>query len=205
MLPKSRTVPLFVLSLLAIGACAPDREGATTAPASDALAAAHAGHGGKGIANGELTVAQKQGVAAVRAATARYHDIRKAIADGYSLQWPAGCFETADGAQAYHFVNTSLRDDGGALDLARPELLMYEAGPNGTAQLIGVDYYISGSDWRTGATAQSLLDVPLGYVPPLDAYTIHIWAWRPNVNGMFSAWNPAASCRYALPDDLLNP
>ena len=104
----------------------------------------------------------------------------------------AGCAESPDGAQAFHWLNESLVD--GKVELLKPELLMFEPQPNGSMQLIGVDYVVP---LTASATAPTLLGVPFARNEPLGVWALHIWAWRPNPSGMFAAWNPKVSCRYA--------
>lgn len=76
-------------------------------------------------------------LARVRAATARYHDVEMALADGYA---PAStCVEDAGGAGAmgYHYVNLGLV---GQLDPAQPQALLYHPAPNGRLRLVAVEY-----------------------------------------------------------------
>mgnify|MGYP000713447237 CR=1 FL=1 len=87
-----------------------------------------------------LTSEQKKGVADVTRATAGFREIQTAKGAGYTKQYPAGCAESPDGAQGFHYLNESLVDE--KVELLRPELVMYEPQPNGTLKLIGVDYVV---------------------------------------------------------------
>jgi hypothetical protein len=157
---------------------------------------AHASHAR--VTNGELTPDQKQAVADVRNATAKFHDFAwttSANGGGYSVQFPAGCAAISTGAQGVHYLNPSLVDD--QVELLRPELVMYEPGPNGQMNFVGVDYVVP---LNLSVTPPSLLGVdfaPLG--PPLNVWAVHIWAWRPNPDGMFAPWNPKVSCASFTP------
>ncbi len=178
-------------------ACSPTPDAPTAAVHSSA---AHAGHGAANrINNGELTAAQKQAVAQVRNATQRFHDIAIATAPtgqgggGYTVQFPAGCAASPDGAQGFHYLNEGLVDAN--VELLRPELVMYEPGPNGQMNLVGVDYIVP---LALSATPPTLLGVPFAPLgPPLNVWALHIWAWRPNPSGMFAMWNPKVSCEFA--------
>lgn len=139
-----------------------------------------------------LTADQKKGVADVKKATARFQDIAAAKAAGYTNQYPAGCAESPEGAQAFHFLKDSLVDD--KVDLLTPELLMYEPQSDGSMQLIGVDYVVP---FAKSATAPTLLGVPFMRNEKLGVWALHIWALRSNPSGMFAAWNPDVSCRNA--------
>lgn len=179
-------------------ACSPDPEPPT---ATVQASSAHAAHGAtsRNFNNGELTDTQIQAIAEVRNASQRFHNIAIATAStaqgggGYTEQFPAGCAASPDGAQGFHYLNPGLVDAN--VELLRPELVMYEPGPNGQMNLVGVDYIVP---LELSATPPTLLGVefaPLG--PPLNVWALHIWAWRPNPSGMFAPWNPKVSCEFA--------
>jgi hypothetical protein len=151
---------------------------------------AHAQHGRSD--DRALTAEQAKAVAQVRRATARFHDLAIAQAAGYTSQYPAGCAQSPDGAQGFHYLNPALVD--ATVELLRPELMMYEPGPDGTLHLVGVDYVVP---LTASATPPTLLGVPFMRNEPLGVWALHIWAWRPNPRGMFAAWNPKVSCAYA--------
>lgn len=176
-------------------ACTPNgtsltEERAVRQPAQVAVDASHRGHGSP--THRELSAADLRAIAEVRAATAQYHDIRKAQADGYDTQYPAGCAASPDGGQGFHWLNEDLVDE--TVELLRPELVMYEPQPGGSMRLVGVDYVVP---YVEGSTAPTLLGREFAHNVPLGVWALHIWAWAPNENGMFAAWNPAVSCEFA--------
>jgi hypothetical protein len=124
--------------------------------------------------------------------TAKFHDIAAAQAAGYNVQFPAGCASSAEGGQGFHWINNGLVDD--EINLLEPELVMYEPQPGGSMRLVGVDYVVP---YVEGSTAPTLLGRDFAHLPDLGVWAIHIWAWAPNENGMFAAWNPAVSCENA--------
>jgi hypothetical protein len=137
-----RHLLLMGAAIALTAACSPTPDAPTAAlPASSA----HAGHMVR-IDNGDLTAEQKQAIAEVRNATQRFHDIAIATAPtaqgggGYTQQFPAGCAASPDGAQGFHYLNPDLVDAN--VELLRPELVMYEPGPNGQMNLVGVDYIV---------------------------------------------------------------
>jgi len=141
-----------------------------------------------------LTPEQKQGVAQVQSATAQFQSFATAQHAGYTNQFPAGCAQSTDGAQGFHYLNDSLVDD--KVELLRPELVMYEPQADGSMQLIGVDYVVPFDAWKL-ATPPTLLGMPFMRNEPLGVWALHIWAWRSNPSGMFAMWNPQASCKDA--------
>ena len=179
-------------------ACSPAPEAPSTAVQ---LSTAHASHAGmiRVANNGDLTPAQKQAIAQVKQVTQRFHDIAIATrptaqgGGGYTVQFPVGCAASPDGAQGFHYLNPDLVDAN--VELLRPELVMYEPGPNGQMNLVGVDYIVPLS---LSATAPTLLGQPFTALgPPLNVWALHIWGWRPNPGGMFALWNAKVSCANA--------
>ena len=185
-----RRVLLLVAAISLVAACSSMDP---NTPVSTVAATAQDGHASHAATNnGDLTPEQKQAVAEVRKATTQFHDIAAAKAAGYTKQYPAGCAESPAGAQAFHYLNEGLVD--GTVELLRPELVMYEPQPNGSLQLLGVDYVVP---LTASATAPTLLGVPFARNEPLGVWALHIWSARPNPSGMFAAWNPKVSCKYA--------
>ena len=171
-----------------LAACAPSPE---STPTAVDVVTAHASHAS--VPNGELTAEQKQAIAQLRNATVKFHDFAYATSangGGYTNQYPAGCAASATGAQGVHYLNPSLVDD--KVELLKPELLMYEPGPNGQMNLVGVDYVVP---LNLSTTAPTLLGVNLSALgAPLNVWAVHIWNWRPNPLGAFAQWNPKVSC-----------
>jgi len=65
-------------------------------------------------------------LAAVRAATAKYHNVQVAVADGYLPS--EECAQSPAGAMGYHYVKPALF---GSTDLTRPTALLYVSSPSG--------------------------------------------------------------------------
>ena len=135
----------------------------------------------------------------VRDATDRFRDVSVAIAEGYVLQY--GCVSGSDeGAMGVHFVNFPLVGDP-ALDVTRPELLVYEPMPDGRMQLVAADYLVLAGTWHeSNASPPELLgqlfhlfESPNRFGLP-DFYTLHVWAWKSNPHGAFVNWHPNVSC-----------
>lgn len=157
-------------------------------------------------------------LAAVRQATAQFHDIAAAYAAGYTTE-NEPCVASPLGAMGIHAPNFALLGDP-ALDAARPELLLYAPTSNGDLKLVGVEYFravllrniVTGEvgprfDSEKWDPAQYELLTPqpelLGQGFDLDPppapgvpwhWSLHVWIWAHNPSGMFSAWNPSISC-----------
>jgi hypothetical protein len=154
-------------------------------------------------------------LAKVRRATERYQEVARARQDGYVQM------SSMEAGHGYHFVDLQsqlLAVATGALDLARPPVLLYvERG--GAWQLVGVEYVLPapppanpfpGAEWDRHEAACHYRDNR--EVPALRAAVcparhpasgaafvlwhptvvmVHVWAWLPNPRGPFAAENPA--------------
>ena len=135
----------------------------------------------------------------VRESTERFKDVAMAQAEGYALQF--GCVSGSDaGAMGLHYVNGKLVD-GGVIDATRPQIVIYEAMPNGKLKLIGADFLVIADVWnKTHSEPPQLMgqlfhlfESPNRFGLPAF-YTLHVWAWKGNPNGAFVNWHPNVSC-----------
>jgi hypothetical protein len=140
-------------------------------------------------------------LAAVRDATARFHDFAAADAAGYDLFYKC-TDETGLGAMGQHYVNFGIVGDA-VLDPGAPEAIMYEPLPGGGQRLVGVEWVVFKSAWENAGNAGTpslfgrslkLVGEPNRYgIPPF--YQLHAWIWKPNPSGTYQDWNPRVSCR----------
>jgi hypothetical protein len=158
-----------------------------------------------GIAGYAAAGGGQSSLAALREATAKYHDIAVARAEPNSVELPqvqpfgsGTCIEnlSGDGAMGIHLLLQDRVDE--KLVPTEPEALLYEKRNDGSYKLTGVEYIV--------ATAQQ----PTLYGQPFDetnlarygnpsatVWTLHVWAWKPNpdpLRGIFSPWNTRVSC-----------
>src|SRR5688572_19962777 len=137
-------------------------------------------------------------VAAIRAATARYHNIEAALADGY-VDDGFGCVADPQlGGMGIHLINEALHAEP-RTDPLRPDLLVYEPGVNGKPRLVALEYEVFQQDWfAAGNTAPpTLLGQEFEAIdfPPLPLlFGLHVWAFKDNPAGMFAAFNPRVRC-----------
>jgi hypothetical protein len=142
----------------------------------------------------------------VRRATAKFHDVDRAIAAGYSFRLPElggnTCIvQPGVGGMGVHMVNTNLLDD--KLKPTEPEVMVYDPRTkrDGTEKLrlVAVEYVIFESAW-TGSRPPKLFGRTFDYVPSPNRYdlpafyALHAWIWKRNPSGLFYAWNPRVRC-----------
>lgn len=116
----------------------------------------------------------------VRAATAKYQDVARAVADGYVDA------KIVMQAMGHHYLNASLLDD--RFEPERPEILVY-APEGGRLRLVAVEYAVPLD--RAAAP-------PEGFTGTRDVWdrnaryglwTLHAWVWLDNAAGVFTAQN----------------
>ena len=135
----------------------------------------------------------------VRDSTERFKDVAAAEREGYTLQF--GCVSGDDaGAMGLHYVNSDLVSSG-ILDATRPQIVIYEATPDGGRRLIGADYLLMADAWNANHSGPPelmgqffhLFTSPNRFGLPAF-YTLHVWAWKANPKGAFVNWHPKVSC-----------
>lgn len=132
----------------------------------------------------------------LRRATAAFHNLDIAVAAGWNVEL-TGCLESAEGGMGIHYANLDLIADGGAIDPARPEALMYEPGRAGRLRLVGVEYLILEEDLPRTAPAPELFGHHFHFNEAFEVWALHVWIWRHNTEGLFADWNPAVSCEFS--------
>lgn len=155
-------------------------------------------HGDDPLQEADLSPQDRQQLAALRAATAPYHDFDAATAAGLWDTPITGCLATAAGGMGYHYAKL---DNFGTLDATRPQALLFEPERDGSMRLVGVEFIVP--DGGAPGVADSAPPPPLfgqsfDYVPAFDVWGLHAWVWRYNPAGLFAAWNPQVSCEYGV-------
>jgi hypothetical protein len=129
----------------------------------------------------------------VRAANNRFKDVSAAVAEGYA---PIPCASGVDGgAMGVHYVNAKyLKDE--AVDIKRPQAVMYEPAPDGKMALVAVEYITFKGPAALEGQLFNFTGAPNRY--GLDPfYELHVWAWKANPRGAFADMNPDVTCAHA--------
>jgi len=139
-------------------------------------------------ASRNLSVVTQQELARVRAATAKYHNVARAEANGYAN---LNFFEPGEG---FHWEKGSLVD--GAVDLEQPEDLIYANVPNENgSKLVAVEYLVPFD------CDGPVPDAPQGFTGDADEWEsenedgfcfwkLTVWIWMHNPDGVFASSNP---------------
>ncbi|UCH66502.1 MAG: hypothetical protein JSW63_05070 [Ignavibacterium sp.] len=120
-------------------------------------------------------------LARVRRATAKYHRIEIAIADGYAD------INVVVQGMGYHYMKVENVD--GVFDLEKPEILVYTKNPrNGKMRLVAVEYAVPNTEpMPEGFTGND--DVWVNN-SDFELWLLHAWVWYHNPDGIFNPTNP---------------
>ena len=179
-LPLSTAAPLGALLLIGSTACG---DASPVDPGADALAPAMARHAAR--------VETNQGLAALRAATAAYHRLEAAEADGFEALTPCLSNESGPGAMGYHYGNVEMIDE--KLSVDAPELLVYAPHRDGGLRLVAVEWLIP-TALVDSSDPPELLGHHFHEIAGTPFWGLHAWVWFHNPDGMFADFNPRVSC-----------
>jgi hypothetical protein len=168
-----------------------------------ATLAAAAVAGGFQVVGGLASGGESQ-FAGARNATARYHNLSAAEADGYALFTDAqgiACIDNQPtGGMGVHYVRGDLVGDT-TLDPEHPEALVYAPNAAGNLRLAALEYIVFQAPWDAAHSdppqlfGQTFNLTPAGNRFGIPAfYSLHAWVWEPNSDGMLQPWNPRVRC-----------
>lgn len=126
----------------------------------------------------------------LKKATARYNSTTQAAKAGYMED--THCVAHPDlGGMGYHWLNEELVDP--LFDPLTPEVLVYEKDKNGNSKLVAVEYIVIDAGQPHPHFGDYPLDVG-GTPVPVPHYSLHVWLYKDNPNGIFVPFNPDVSC-----------
>jgi len=127
-------------------------------------------------------------LAAARQATAKYHDVEAAVADGYAQT--TGCVShPVFGTQGIHYLKDALLDN--FVTPTEPEILVYIPTGADKLRLVAVEYAVPEG---LVPPIPSLFGHEFHQPPSIPLFVLHAWVWQANPNGNFEDWNPNLSC-----------
>jgi hypothetical protein len=167
----------WLVASVALAAC----QGSETATTPSEMTGHHSAEASKYKGEGPLPVVE---LGKVRSATAKYHDIQKALADGYMD------IDVVRPNMGRHFMRPDITVGNAEFDLTTPEILVYQEGPNGHLRLVAVEYAIPlnlSANAPPGFTGNADVWFPSD---EFGLWLLHAWVWKDNPDGMFNATNP---------------
>lgn len=135
----------------------------------------------------------RQAYQKVRAATAPFHNIDSAVAQGYPATVAQCLSDQTHGGMGFHHVNRKYLSR--ELDVERPQILLYERSANGKYVLNGVEYIVPYRLWPRDTVPPKIMGRELVRSDPLNLWYMHMWVWKANPAGLFADWNPSVQCQ----------
>jgi hypothetical protein len=132
------------------------------------------------------------GIEQLRVATRPFHQLDAAVAAGYAAKVDACLVHEHHGAMGYHHVNSKYVD--AKIDVAKPEILLYERMADGSYKLNGVEFIVPYRAWPRDSVAPVLMAQQLKHEDNLKIWYLHVWAWSNNQDGVFADFNPDVKC-----------
>ncbi|HWJ21565.1 MAG TPA: hypothetical protein VNS52_04345 [Gemmatimonadaceae bacterium] len=180
-----RNAARLLAGIALLAGCAPEPTVTTTTSIEGAAPQAAASQAGLGAS-------VNRDLAALRAATAQFHNFDKAVAAGWSAKITS-CMELAGtGGMGFHYGNVGLID--GSVQVDQPELLLYEPEKNGRLRLVAVEYIIPYTLHSRDAAPPVLFGQEFKQNDTFQLWGLHAWVWKENPSGMFADWNPRVNC-----------
>jgi hypothetical protein len=165
-------------------------------------------------------------IAKVREATAKYQDVKVALAEGF-VPAPSGCISAAGeglpaewGAMGIHYIHPAMlkitktepRVDGMTThtDFLKPSILLYEPQADGSLVLLGVENLVFQKAWKeagnnappqfAGRTWDAMADDPATAADEAHEFEPHfdqhVWTLRENPNGALTPFNANVTCEH---------
>lgn len=177
----------FLLGFYLLSGCAKEKISASGEEIQSLASKANNANGNPVGDYDELDQQTRWELQQVRAATARYRQIKNAIKDGYVD------INAVVPGMGYHYMKESLVDS--KFELRNPELLVYDKLEDGSFELVAVEYAVP--------TALSP-NAPEGFTGTKDVWErndavgmwfLHAWVWLYNPAGVFNSTNPLVHTR----------
>jgi len=206
---KSIRFPFAALALAGAVVLAGCETTPTESPAAvDGLHADHSAHAMNARPAGPPALGAPD-LAMMRAGSAPYRNEARAVAAGFVDV--SGCVSAPPipgfpftGAMGHHYVNFDRFADI-SVDPSRPEILLFIPNAQGRMELVGVEFAVNAEEWHAVHGADVYPEVAgVRFDPPNPmaapgslpntAYTLHVWNWKENPQGMFAPFNSDLTC-----------
>lgn len=126
----------------------------------------------------------------VKQATSRFHSTVQAVNAGYVPD--DHCVSVPGrGGMGYHWANPSLIDP--VYDPLKPEAVLYASGPEGKLRIVALEYIVINVGQPRPMFGSRPFDIG-GTPVQAPHWSLHVWLYQDNPNGMFTPFNPTVTC-----------
>ena len=172
---QSMAVSCIALAVIGCGEASPTTPAEPRAPALEKVV--------------DASSSQSELLDAVRRISARFHSEVQATKHGYVST--VDCVSSPAGGMGVHWLNESLVDP--VFDPLHPETVLFASGSNGIPKLVAVEYVVIDVGQPAPTFGGQAFDVG-GTPVPVPHWSLHVWLWKDNPSGLFTAFNPGVSC-----------
>jgi len=156
--------------------------------------------------NGEPTQDEliQQMLSEVRQITAGINSLEDAAAAGWDTDL-SGCVQhPTEGGMGHHIARMEYID--GRVNHLEPQILLFEPHPDGSFELVGVEYIVPFAILSADSDPPELFFHQFHHNHQQGIWALHVWTEKDNPSGTFYDWNPNVSCntQQELIDILLN-
>jgi len=128
----------------------------------------------------------------LRDATRPFASLSAAAEAGYAKGVASCLVHEHHGAMGYHHVNAGYMDR--VIDIRKPEIHLYERLPTGEYRLNGVEFIVPYDAWPRDSIPPRVFDQPMRREENLKFWYLHVWAWKPNPDGLLADFHPDVQC-----------
>jgi hypothetical protein len=140
----------------------------------------------------DSTSSQNADLATLKRVTSPFRTFSAATDAGWSAKITSCMSDQTLGGMGFHYGNTALID--GAVQVDKPELLLYEPQADGSEQLVAVEYIIPYTAHARSDTPPVLFGQQFKQNDTFQLWGLHVWAWKANPSGLYADWNPQVNC-----------
>lgn len=127
----------------------------------------------------------------LRKSLVKYERFDRAVAEGFDTQLTGCMVMPPDGGMGFHYGKASIID--AIPDPSAPEVLLYQPLRGGKKRLVGVEFIVPFDAW-TEPEPPVLYGQVMRPNHTFGLWTLHVWLFKHNRNGLFADWNPAVRC-----------
>lgn len=127
----------------------------------------------------------------LRRSLVKYHSFERAMRAGFDTKLTECMVMPPQGGMGFHYGNAAIIDS--IPDPKAPEVLLYQPKKGGKLVLVGVEFIVPFTAWTKP-------DPPVLYGQVMrpnytfGLWTLHIWLFKHNPEGLFADWNPKVRC-----------
>jgi hypothetical protein len=127
----------------------------------------------------------------LRKSLVKYERFERAVKDGFDTPLTGCMVMPPQGGMGFHYGKASIID--AIPNPTAPEVLLYQPLKGGKKRLVGVEFIVPFDLW-TKPEPPVLYGQVMRPNHTFGLWTLHVWLFKHNKNGLFADWNPDVRC-----------